>query len=242
MINTKFRNTQLEYVANNIDIQESIPNNFSQDKISKSEFDNMLEEMPVSILSEYEKKLFFTIIEDKYITTKEAESLTYEQIKKIKDLILEKDKKGEYIEASFINASYKANALMFSAIVSDDDNFNKAFHNILKNLTKTKDILNFMILVAGVTDPATIVGFDEYLNTEYGFKQIRSDDLDSYLQESIDELKAKLNKSINESLKEYYKEALSYYIKLEEYYQIEKNRFKINGWQEDKILNYIDIR
>ena len=87
MINTKFRNTQLEYVANNIDIQESIPNNFSQDKISKSEFDNMLEEMPVSILSEYEKKLFFTIIEDKYITTKEAESLTYEQIKKIKDVI-----------------------------------------------------------------------------------------------------------------------------------------------------------
>ncbi len=241
MINTKFRDTQLEYVANNIDIQESIPNNFSQDKISKSEFNKMLKEISLSNISEYEKKLFFTIIEDKYITTKEAESLTYEQIKKIKDLILEKDKKGEYIEASFINASYKANALMFSAMVSDDEDFNKAFHNILKSLNKTKDILNFMILVAGVTDPATIVGFDEYLNTEYGFKQIKRDDLNFYLEENIDDLKENLNKSINDSLKEYYKEALSYYIKLKEYYAIEKNDSH-KKWQEDKILNYLDIR
>ncbi len=241
MINTKFRDTQLEYVANNIDIQESIPNNFSQEKITKSEFEKMIDAMPIPALSEYEKKLFFTIIEDKHITTKEAESLTYEQLKKIKDFILEKDKKGEYIEASFINASYKANALMFSSMLSDDDNFNKAFHTILKNLNKTKDILNFMILVAGVTDPASVVGFDEYLNTEYGFKQIKSDDLDLYLQENIDELKENLNKTLNDSLREYYKEALSYYLKLEEYYLIQKNSSN-NKWQEDKILNYLDIR
>jgi hypothetical protein len=70
MINTKFRDTHLEYVANNIDIQESIPNNFSQEKITKSEFEKMIEEMPIPALSEYEKKLFFTIIEDKNISTK----------------------------------------------------------------------------------------------------------------------------------------------------------------------------
>jgi|GEM_PF-5059084 len=75
MVDIKFRSMQLEYVAKNIDIQESIPNSFSQDKITKSDFDELMENITVSNLNKEDEELFFQILEDKYITTEEAQSL-----------------------------------------------------------------------------------------------------------------------------------------------------------------------
>jgi len=111
-------------------------------------------------------------------------------------------------------------------MVSNDECFNKAFYNIIKGFDDTKDILNFMITVAGVSDPASIIGFDEYLNTEYGFKQIKSDDLDLYLKKNIDEIKEVLDTPLDDKTRGYYEEVLGFYTKLNNSYKIEKESLK----------------
>ena len=65
----------------------------SVDLIKRDDFDKLVSKCEVSFYEKEQDKIF-SIVEDRYITEDEIMSLSYEQVKKVKELIIEEDEDG----------------------------------------------------------------------------------------------------------------------------------------------------
>ena len=71
----------------------------SVDLIKRDDFDKLVSKCEVSF-NEKEQNKVFSIVEDRYISKEEILSLSYEEIKELKNLIIEEDENGKIYDAS----------------------------------------------------------------------------------------------------------------------------------------------
>ena len=71
----------------------------SVDLIKIDDFDKLVSKVEVSF-NEIEGNKIFSIVEDRYISEEEILSLSYEEVKKLKELIIEEDENGNVYDAS----------------------------------------------------------------------------------------------------------------------------------------------
>lgn len=194
--------------ANSLNLTNSNNHNATQsDKIQKSDFDELVSSVDSVTLSEKEKELFFSIVEDRFISTEEAESLSYEELQKIKEYILEFDENDKPFDASLVNASEKANALMASSMISDDEDFNKTVFEKIKNMEDEKGISSFMRALTGSSNIEGLVAFDGIVTDKFlGFEKIEAEDKKKFLEDKINEYQ---NDMQNEDMPPEYKELLT---------------------------------
>ena len=116
------------------------------DEKDKEEFDTLLKKLEVNNLSESEKELFRGILEDKEFSNIEMDSLNYEQMKKISQLLGSKvDDNGERIFGFPASYSSKTSALLSTTHASDDEDFNRALFDTVKNMDDI-DLINAFLI------------------------------------------------------------------------------------------------
>lgn len=198
----------------------------SVDLIKKDDFDKLVTKCEVSF-NEKEQNKIFSIVEDRYITEDEIMSLSYEQVKKLKELIIEEDEDGNVYDASLINYNCKVASFAATSLVSDNEDFNKAVFEKLKTLDEKQCII-LMVVLTGSHHIQGVAAWYEKIDDEgktFGFKKIKENDMEKYLKERIEYCKNILDQGLPELAYDSYKELLSWYEDiLENYSSIKKER------------------
>ena len=105
--------------------QKELTATTSVDLIKRDDFDKLVSKCEVSF-NEKEQNKVFSIVEDRYISKEEILSLSYDEIKKLKNLIVEFDDKSNIYDASLIRFDYVVSSFMSTSLISTDEDFNKA--------------------------------------------------------------------------------------------------------------------
>ena len=200
---------------------------WSVDLIKKGDFDKLVTKCEVSF-NEKEQNKIFSIIEDRYITEDEIMSLSYEQVKKLKELIIEEDEEGNVYDASLIGANYRVSSFMATSLISNNEDFNKAIFEKLKTLEDEKETVIFMASLTGSFSIQSVVAWYEEIDDEgktFGFKKIKENDIEKYLKDRIEYCKNILDDGISALASKTYEKALSWYEDiLENYCSIKEKR------------------
>ena len=200
--------------------QKELSATSSVDLVKKNDFDKLVSKMEVSF-NEKELNKLFSIIEDRYITKEEILSLSYDEIKKLKNLIIEEDKNGKIYDASAIRFDDIVSSFIATSLISDNEDFNKAIFEKLKTLDD-KEILRFMCAIS-------LQSFFSWIPKNSDFVQIKENDMEKYLKDKIRDFKISLDESPTKLASKTYEEVLSWYEDiLENYNSIKKER-------EDKV-------
>ena len=201
-------------------IQKELSGTSSVDLIKRDDFDKLVSKVGVSF-NEKEQNKVFSIIEDRYITKEEILSLSYEEIKELKNLIIEEDENGKIYDASHIRFDDVVSSFIATSLISDNEDFNKAIFEKLKTLDD-KETLRFMCAIS-------LQSFFSWIPKNSDFVQIKEKDMEKYLKDKIRDFKISLDESPTELASKTYKEILSWYEDiLENYNSIKKER-------EDKV-------
>lgn len=219
-----------------------------REETTKSEFLEMLEELDVTNLTDNEKDLFFSIVKNKYISDEEIMSLSYDQVKKMKELIIEKDKEGEeYIKASLISASLKANSLMTTSMISEDETFNKSVFNMIKDMPDGKEAVKLIGLLTGSTNVSDVVAWDEYIDDKnFDFQRIYDKDLTKFIENKIKYFEGQLEQELSTSERKIYEKVVSTFKTLKDYHETQKEEYTSSVNQVIKrntpnILELLDV-
>jgi|GEM_PF-3351058 len=199
----------------------------SVDLIKKDDFDKLVTKCEVSF-NEKEQNKIFSIVEDRYITEDEIMSLSYEQVKKLKELIIEEDEDGNVYDASLIRSNYRVSSFMATSLISDNEDFNKAIFEKLKTLKDEKETVLFMAAITGSFGIQSAVAWYEKIDDEgktFGFSKIKENDIEKYLKDKIKYLKDILDDGVSALASKTYEKVLSWYEDiLENYSSIKKER------------------
>jgi hypothetical protein len=147
----------------------------SVDLIKIDDFDKLVSKVEVSF-NEIEGNKIFSIVEDRYISEEEILSLSYEEVKKLKELIIEEDEKGNVYDASLIRSNYRVSSFMATSLISDNEDFNKAIFEKLKTLKDEKETVLFMAAITGSFGIQSVVAWYEKIDDEgktFGFSKIK---------------------------------------------------------------------
>ncbi|MEZ4693438.1 MAG: hypothetical protein R2837_05465 [Aliarcobacter sp.] len=207
--------------------QKELSDKSSVDLIKKDDFDKLISKLEVSF-NEKEINKIFSIVEDRYISEKEILSLSYEEVKKLKELIMEEDENGNVYDASLIRSSYKVSSFMATSLISDNEDFNKAIFEKLKTLKDEKETVLFMAAITGSFAIQSVVAWDEKIDDEgksFGFKKIKENNIEEYLKDKIKYFKDILDDGVSTLASKTYEKVLSWYEDiLENYSSIKKER------------------
>ena len=199
----------------------------SIDLIKRDDFDKLVSKVEVSF-NEKEGNKIFSIIEDRYISEEEILSLSYEEVKKLKELIIEEDENGNVYDASLIRSNYRVSSFMATSLISDNEDFNKAIFEKLKTLKNEKETVLFMAAITGSFGIQSAVAWYEKIDDEgktFGFSKIRDNDIEKYLKDKIKYLKDILDDGVSALASKTYEKVLSWYEDiLENYSSIKKER------------------
>mgnify|MGYP003491242280 FL=1 len=199
----------------------------SVDLIKKDDFDKLVSKVEVSF-NEKEGNKIFSIVEDRYISEEEILSLSYEEVKKLKELIIEEDENGNVYDASLIRSNYRVSSFMATSLISDNEDFNKAIFEKLKTLKDEKETVLFMAAITGSFGIQSAVAWYEKIDDEgktFGFSKIRDNDIEKYLKDKIKYLKDILDDGVSALASKTYEKVLSWYEDiLENYSSIKKER------------------
>lgn len=207
--------------------QKELSDKSSVDLIKRDDFDKLISKIEVSF-NEKEINKIFSIVEDRYISEKEILSLSYEEVKKLKELIMEEDENGNVYDASLIRSSYKVSSFMATSLISDNEDFNKAIFEKLKTLKDEKETVLFMAAITGSFAIQSVVAWDEKIDDEgksFGFKKIKENNIEEYLKDKIKYFKDILDDGVSTLASKTYEKVLSWYEDiLENYSSIKKER------------------
>lgn len=207
--------------------EKELSDKSSVDLIKKDDFDKLISKIEVSF-NEKEINKIFSIVEDRYISEKEILSLSYEEVKKLKELIMEEDENGNVYDASLIRSSYKVSSFMATSLISDNEDFNKAIFEKLKTLKDEKETVLFMAAITGSFAIQSVVAWDEKIDDEgksFGFKKIKENNIEEYLKDKIKYFKDILDDGVSTLASKTYEKVLSWYEDiLENYSSIKKER------------------
>ena len=199
----------------------------SVDLIKIDDFDKLVSKVEVSF-NEKEGNKIFSIVEDRYISEEEILSLSYEEVKKLKELIIEEDENGNVYDASLIRSNYRVSSFMATSLISDNEDFNKAIFEKLKTLKDEKETVLFMAAITGSFGIQSAVAWYEKIDDEgktFGFSKIRDNDIEKYLKDKIKYLKDILDDGVSALASNTYEKVLSWYDDiLENYSSIKKER------------------
>ena len=199
----------------------------SIDLIKRDDFDKLVSKVEVSF-NEKEGNKIFSIVEDRYISEEEILSLSYEEVKKLKELIIEEDENGNVYDASLIRSNYRVSSFMATSLISDNEDFNKAIFEKLKTLKNEKETVLFMAAITGSFGIQSAVAWYEKIDDEgktFGFSKIRDNDIEKYLKDKIKYLKDILDDGVSALASKTYEKVLSWYEDiLENYSSIKKER------------------
>ena len=196
----------------------------SVDLIKIDDFDKLVSKVEVSF-NEKEGNKIFSIVEDRYISEEEILSLSYEEVKKLKELIIEEDENGNVYDASLIRSNYRVSSFMATSLISDNEDFNKAIFEKLKTLKDEKETVLFMAAITGSFGIQSAVAWYEKIDDEgktFGFSKIRDNDIEKYLKDKIKYLKDILDDGVSALASKTYEKVLS--------------------WHEDILGNYNSIK
>ncbi|MFA9239618.1 MAG: hypothetical protein ACEQSQ_07010 [Candidatus Paceibacteria bacterium] len=196
----------------------------SVDLIKIDDFDKLVSKVEVSF-NEIEGNKIFSIVEDRYISEEEILSLSYEEVKKLKELIIEEDEKGNVYDASLIRSNYRVSSFMATSLISDNEDFNKAIFEKLKTLKDEKETVLFMAAITGSFGIQSVVAWYEKIDDEgktFGFSKIKENDIEKYLKDKIKYLKDILDDGVSALASKTYEKVLS--------------------WHEDILGNYNSIK
>ena len=196
----------------------------SVDLIKRDDFDKLVSKVEVSF-NEKEGNKIFSIVEDRYISEEEILSLSYEEVKKLKELIIEEDENGNVYDASLIRSNYRVSSFMATSLISDNEDFNKAIFEKLKTLKDEKETVLFMAAITGSFGIQSAVAWYEKIDDEgktFGFSKIRDNDIEKYLKDKIKYLKDILDDGVSALASKTYEKVLS--------------------WHEDILGNYNSIK
>ena len=171
----------------------------SVDLIKIDDFDKLVSKVEVSF-NEKEGNKIFSIVEDRYISEEEILSLSYEEVKKLKELIIEEDENGNVYDASLIRSNYRVSSFMATSLISDNEDFNKAIFEKLKTLKDEKETVLFMAAITGSFGIQSAVAWYEKIDDEgktFGFSKIRDNDIEKYLKDKIKYLKDILDDGVS---------------------------------------------
>lgn len=207
--------------------QKELSDKSSVDLIKRDDFDKLISKLEVSF-NEKEINKIFSIVEDRYISEKEILSLSYEEVKKLKELIMEEDENGNVYDASLIRSNYKVSSFMATSLISDNEDFNKAIFEKLKTLKDEKETVLFMAAITGSFAIQSVVAWDEKIDDEgksFGFKKIKENNIEEYLKDKIKYFKDILDDGVSTLASKTYEKVLSWYEDiLENYSSIKKER------------------
>ena len=196
----------------------------SVDLIKRDDFDKLVSKCEVSFYEKEQDKIF-SIVEDRYITEDEIMSLSYEQVKKLKELIIEDDENGNPYDASLIRFDYVVSSFMSTSLISTDEDFNKAIFEKLKTLNE-EETMRFMCAIPHES-------FFSWVTKNSDFEQIKENDMEKYLKDKIRDFKILLDESPTKLASQTYKEVLSWY---EDIY---KNYSSIKKEREEQVAQII---
>lgn len=221
-----------------------LSNGSSANYIKRDDFDKLLTHLDDMALSDKEKDQFFSIVQDRYISSEEIESLSYEEAKKIKNLIIEYDENGKAYDASLINASYKASSMMASSLVSSDETFNKAFFEKIRTMDDQKEIIGLVAALTGTYHMENIAAREELINdANFDFHPIKETDMKAFLENKIDEFKDVLQSPDSEGEKRVYETLLSWYSDIYDNYKLfeEKDNTNLENIMRNNRPNPIEL-
>lgn len=202
----------------------------SVDLIKRDDFDKLVSKCEVSFYEKEQDKIF-SIVEDRYITEDEIMSLSYEQVKKLKELIIEEDEDGNVYDASLIGYNCKVASFAATSLVSDNEDFNKAVFEKLKTLDE-KQCIDLMVVLTGCHHIQGAAAFYE-AGESSDFSKIKENDMEKYLKDRIKFCKNILDQGWPKLAHDSYKELLSWY---EDIY---KNYSSIKKERENQIAQII---
>lgn len=199
----------------------------SVDLIKIDDFDKLVSKVEVSF-NEIEGNKIFSIVEDRYISEEEILSLSYEEVKKLKELIIEEDENGNVYDASLIRSNYRVSSFMATSLISDNEDFNKAIFEKLKTLKDEKETVLFMAAITGSFGIQSVVAWYEKIDDEgktFGFSKIKENNIEKYLKDKIKYLKDILDDGVSALASKTYEKVLSWHEDiLENYNSIKKER------------------
>ncbi|QKJ22131.1 hypothetical protein [Poseidonibacter lekithochrous] len=201
------RNTKPNPIYNNEVVQLYKDIEKDADIREKKEFEQLLEMLDVDNLSKAEKELFREILEDRELSNIEMDSLSYEQMQKISQLISQKDSNGNLMSETSIRHNSRISALLYTTSATKDDDFNRALFDTVKQMEDIQDINNFLLPLKN------------YINEklkEYGLSIEL--DMNKVLDEVISRFEEYHDKSLDDKSKEYYVNAIKQYEEFQEYY------------------------
>ena len=204
--------------------QKELTATTSVDLIKRDDFDKLVSKCEVSF-NEKEQNKVFSIVEDRYISKEEILSLSYDEIKKLKNLIVEFDDKGNVYDASLIRFDYVVSSFMSTSLISTDEDFNKAIFEKLKTLNE-EETMRFMCAIPHES-------FFSWVTKNSDFEQIKENDMEKYLKDKIRDFKILLDESPTKLASQTYKEVLSWY---EDIY---KNYSSIKKEREEQVAQII---
>lgn len=178
--NQKAENTSFDKLLIEKNIQNNIPKEvpvhlekYDDSKLTQEQFDKLIDKLDLNYLSQEEKELYKSIIDNGYISNEEIKDLSYEEMKTLGKFVFKKDESGEYIDETLLNSDMKAGTLLSTAVISDNDDFNKSVFKMVENLEKDEDITNFMYLITGTFHSNKLIAFPQLQEIDYEGKDIK---------------------------------------------------------------------
>jgi uncharacterized protein YukE len=204
----------------------------TKDAITQTKFDELLNKLQIDDFTEDEKELFQSIIQDRSVSQYEFDSLNYEEIVKLKQLISKSDLEGNYIADSFVMFSNVTMAVFLNAPnISDDETYNKAVFNAIKKLNLSQDDSFDMVKeLGGLIGEQEKREFENRLTSEQydagvRYKSFIGQDMQDYLTNRLSELREGYANTTDEAVKEDYRKLIKAYTQI----QSEYNQLKYNN-------------
>jgi len=203
----------------------------SKDSFTDEKYEEILKKLDIKNLSDEDKDLFKSIINDKHISYDEVKDLSYEQMETLKKFTATTEKFDSYEEIAVLHTDFKVEKLFQIPLISDNKTFNKSVLEMAKNFESDEEVRDFMAMVTGTWN----FPYDEPNHIDYDIQ-----DPDIVLRDIIYKLEEKLETTTKVKEVEFYKNAINLYTSL-------LNTFdKLSGKDMSGVMSdeeyFVDIR
>ena len=154
-------------------------------------------------VSEKDKRIFDSIIEDKFISYEELKYLSYEQVQLLPKYVMKKDEEGNLIKSSMLDSDRKAGMLMSSTVISNNTNFNKAVFHSIKKIEDNEFLETFMYEITGTKLNDNLVAYPELQEQDYS-----KEGTSMFIEKKIASYQVALDQAKTEEEKENYQALL----------------------------------
>ncbi len=172
-----------------------------KDSFTDERYEEILEKLDIKNLSDEDKELFKSIIDDRHISYDEVKDLSYEQMETLKQFTAT-EKFDSYKEIAVLHTDFKVEKLFQIPLISDNKTFNKSVLEMAKNFESDEEVRDFMAMVTGTWN----FPYDEPNHIDYD-----TQDPDIVLRDIIYNLEEKLETTTKVKEMEFYKNAINLY-------------------------------